>query len=224
MISTTFQASPSRCIARITQPPGSTSHQRSPCSAERGKAWWLWCHDSPNEGSASQKTFVDWSSVLNRRRPKKWQIELIEKVTWCTRKMRTSPAQNSAVRPPASSPLQAPAGQERDHQPGDHERAEQPVHHAHAAVLEQVGRVLVGVLGRGVVEQPAEVRVPEPAQRPGEAAAVAVRAVRVALVVGVRVVAAVVGHPADHGPLDRHRAAAPRTGTRSACRSGRRGG
>src|SRR5215213_2249169 len=69
VIITTFQASPSRFIARITHPPGSTSHHRRPCSAERGNAWWLWCHDSPKEGSASQKTLVDWSSVRNRRWP-----------------------------------------------------------------------------------------------------------------------------------------------------------
>jgi hypothetical protein len=47
------------------------------------------------------------------------------------------------------------------------------------------------------------VRVDEAAQA---SAAADVRAVRVALVVGVRVVFAVVGDPRDHGPLHRHRA------------------
>ena len=85
----------------------STSHQRRPCVAERGNAWWLWCHDSPSDGIASQKTFVDSSSVWKRRRPKKWQIELIEKVTWWTRKMRTRPAQKSAWNPAISDPVTA---------------------------------------------------------------------------------------------------------------------
>jgi hypothetical protein len=41
----------------------------------------LWCQASPSDGTASQNTFVDWSSVSNRRRPKKWQIELMLQVT-----------------------------------------------------------------------------------------------------------------------------------------------
>src|SRR6185312_14444202 len=49
-IRTTFQASPTRSIAPMTSAEMSTSHQRSPCFAERGNAWWLWCQDSPNEG------------------------------------------------------------------------------------------------------------------------------------------------------------------------------
>ena len=74
---------------------------------------------------------------------------------------------------------------------------------AHAAVLEQVGRVALGVGDPVLLPEPADVGVPEAAQ----AAAVAdVRAVRVALLVGVGVVLAVVGDPADHRPLDGHRA------------------
>jgi hypothetical protein len=42
----------------------------------------LWCHDSPSEGSASQKTLVEWSSTSKRRRPKKWQIELTDRSAW----------------------------------------------------------------------------------------------------------------------------------------------
>ena len=91
LISTTFQASLARRIARITQAVGSTSHQRRPCIAERGNAWWLWCQDSPNESGASQKTLVEWSSTSKRREPKKWQTELIDQVTWCSRKIRTAP-------------------------------------------------------------------------------------------------------------------------------------
>ena len=56
------------------------------------------------------------------------------------------------------------------------------------------------------VEQPAHVRVPEALDRALEAAAVAVRRVRIALPVGVRVVHAVVGHPRDDRALHGHRA------------------
>ena len=82
----------------------STSHQRRPWRAERGKAWWLWCQASPSDGMASQSTFVDWSSMSKRRRPKKWQTELIDQVTWCCRKMRTRPPHSSAVSPPLRVP------------------------------------------------------------------------------------------------------------------------
>ena len=49
-------------------------------------------------------------------------------------------------------------------------------------------------------------RVPEPGERALDAAAVTVRGVRIALLVGVRVVLAVVGDPCHHRALDRHRA------------------
>ena len=74
---------------------------------------------------------------------------------------------------------------------------------AHALVLVELGRVFLPVgLALGL-EQPAGVGVPQAAQ----AAAVSdVRAVRVALLVGVRVVLAVVGDPIQHRALDRQRA------------------
>ena len=61
---TTSQASPTRARPRISQPEGSSSYQRRPWKADCGKAWWLWCQASPSDGSASQKTFVDSSSVV----------------------------------------------------------------------------------------------------------------------------------------------------------------
>ena len=79
---TTFQASPTFSMPAMTSEEMSTSHGFSPWTAERGKAWWLWCQDSPSEGMASQKTLVDSSSTSNRREPAKWQIELIDQVTW----------------------------------------------------------------------------------------------------------------------------------------------
>src|SRR6478752_4395494 len=61
VISTTFQASFVRRIARITQPVGSRrrSHARRPWNAERGNVWWLWCQDSPIESRESQATLVE---------------------------------------------------------------------------------------------------------------------------------------------------------------------
>jgi tRNA A-37 threonylcarbamoyl transferase component Bud32 len=51
-------------------------------------------------GIASHHTFVDLSSVSKSRLPKKWQPELIDHVTWCSRKTR--------YRPPHSRPVSAP--------------------------------------------------------------------------------------------------------------------
>ena len=59
VISTTFQASFTRRIPRITHAVGSSSHERSPWNAERGNVWWLWCQDSPIDSSESQKTLVE---------------------------------------------------------------------------------------------------------------------------------------------------------------------
>ena len=108
---------------------------------------------------------------------------------------------------PARVPDERPAGDRRDRQAEQHEQREAAVDHAHAAVLVEVLGVLARVRAALGGEEPAGVRVPEAAQHAGGAVAVAdVRAVRVALLVGVGVVLAVVGHPAHHGALDRHRA------------------
>ena len=48
--------------------------------------------------------------MSNRRRPKKWQIELIDHVTWCRKNARTRPPQTrprsapSAVKPCSTKP------------------------------------------------------------------------------------------------------------------------
>src|SRR5215207_3959532 len=107
VISTTFQARCRRFIALIAYAVGSSSHRFKPCTAERGNAWWLWCQDSPKESSESQKTFVEWSSTAKRRVPKKWQTELIDQVTWCSRKIRTAPPHSAPVRPSATEPPNA---------------------------------------------------------------------------------------------------------------------
>ena len=65
----------------MNMPPRSSSRRRSPWNADVGNAWWLLCQDSPKVESDSQATLLDWSLVTKRRRPKKWQIELMLKVT-----------------------------------------------------------------------------------------------------------------------------------------------
>ena len=59
LIRTTFQARPTRCMAPMIAPDGSSSQRRRPWIAERGKAWWLWCQASPREASESHQTLVD---------------------------------------------------------------------------------------------------------------------------------------------------------------------
>ena len=77
VIATTFHTRPTFSIAADDHADGSSSQRPRPWRAERGNAWWLWCQDSPSDGSASHQTLVDWSSTSKRRRPKKWQTELI---------------------------------------------------------------------------------------------------------------------------------------------------
>ena len=70
VIRTTFLAMPTFSIAQMSIAEMSTSNLPRPWRAERGKAWWLWCQDSPKVGIASQATFVDLSSTSKRRLPK----------------------------------------------------------------------------------------------------------------------------------------------------------
>ena len=62
----TFRTSPIFSQPAIIQPDRSTWRHESPWKADVGKTWWLWCHDSPSEGSASTQLFVDWSLVGER--------------------------------------------------------------------------------------------------------------------------------------------------------------
>ena len=99
----------------------------------------------------------------------------------------------------ADRPAEAVGNRQGGEQPDREEAAD----HAHAAVLEQVGRVLAGLGAAVVHEHPAEVGVVEAA----EARAVAdVRRMRIALLVGMGVMLAMVGDPGDHGALDGERA------------------
>ena len=203
MIRTTFQARPTFSMPPMIHADGSISYQRRPWAAERGNAWWLWCHASPSDGSASHATLVEWSSMSKRRRPKKWHTELIDHVTWCRRKMRT--------RPPQMRPRRAPSREAVQHEAeSGGTRSATSAHSGKSAVDAPHPRVLVELPGVPLpvrlalrLEQPADVRVKEAP----EAVAVAdVRGVRVALLVGVRVVLAVVGDPVEHRALQAHRA------------------
>ena len=102
----------------------SSSQGLSPWNADEGKAWWLWCHDSPNEIHESHQTLRDSSLTRNRREPTKWQTELTDQVMWCSRKIRIRPPQNIACRPaPIVPPQIQPATngseqRDRDPEPG----------------------------------------------------------------------------------------------------------
>src|SRR5437762_9960012 len=56
------------------------------------------CQLSPKLKIASGQKFVLLSRAWNGRSPIVWQIELIDQVTWCSRKIRTSEAQKNADR------------------------------------------------------------------------------------------------------------------------------
>ena len=60
---TTSHASPVFSSSQITPADTSICQRRSPWRAEVGKAWWLLCHDSPNENGASHARLREWSSV-----------------------------------------------------------------------------------------------------------------------------------------------------------------
>ena len=88
------------------QPTGSAGRGR-PSAGTRGG-----CGATPRRATAtaSQATLVEWSSMSKRRRPKKWQTELIDHVMWCRKKARTRPPQTrprsapSAVKPCSAQP------------------------------------------------------------------------------------------------------------------------
>ena len=85
-------------------------------------------------------------------------------------------------------------------------QAEQLVDHPQRPVLDQVSGEPLAVRRADGFEQPADVGVPQALDSAPESGAAQVRGVRVALLVGERVVLAVVGDPGDHRTLDGHRA------------------
>src|SRR5450755_2173884 len=100
-----------------------------------------------------------------------------------------------------------PAQTKRGEQPPERPYEERPVDPAHHAVGEQIGRVALTASTMRVDKQPTDVRMEEPAQGAAPTMAVIeVRTMRVADLVGERVMLAMVGHPRDDRPFDRSRA------------------
>ncbi len=99
-----------------------------------------------------------------------------------------------------------PADGERDHEPEHRPQRKQPVDDLHGAVLDHVGSEALALGGADRFEQPADVGVIEALGGIGEACPVSVRRMRVAVLIGERVVLAMVGDPDDHRALNGHRA------------------
>ena len=74
---TTSQASPVFSSPQMTQADGSHDQRLRPWRADVGNAWWLLWYASPNVKNDSQRRLRDSSPVLELRRPKKWQSELM---------------------------------------------------------------------------------------------------------------------------------------------------
>ena len=112
-------------------------------------------------------TLVDWSSTSKRRGPKKWQTELIAPGDVALSEHADQPApeerREPAVRSCRSARRRAPNGQRRRDQDEGRERV---VDDAHPLVLEQLARRSARASrGRGPANSPADVRVPEAADR-----------------------------------------------------------
>ena len=107
---------------------------------------------------------------------------------------------------PAAAPDGVPDGEGQCE--GQHDPEEvHPVDAPDQQVVVEILPVVVASFHPFEVEQPAHVRVEEPPQgSPGIRGEAGMWRVRVAFLVGERVMLAVVGHPLGHGSLDRHRA------------------
>ena len=122
--------------------------------------------------------------------------------------MRAAPAHSSAVSAPPIGPGPRPTEEERRGEREHREQREQPADDRDVVVADEVGREALG-RRRVHLEEPADVRVEEAAQRSGEALAVVlVRRVRIAGTVAEHVVPAMVRDPADERALHRERSGA----------------
>ena len=116
--------------------------------------------------------------------------------------MRTKPPQMRPVSGAHPAPAEQAAEHGGDQQRRERDQRELAVEDAHAAILDEVLGVLVGAGLAVRAPEPGGVRVPEALQRAHGAAVLAdVRGVRVALLVGVRVVLAVIRDPVDDRAL-----------------------
>src|SRR5258708_17471826 len=104
----TSETQPSFSASQMLRAAMSICPLNTPCLAHVGSAWCKLCHDSPNESTASQATFLDLSLASNSRLPKVWQIELIDQVTWCRNETRTRLAQKNAIKAPCQDIVHNP--------------------------------------------------------------------------------------------------------------------
>src|SRR5687768_11901862 len=104
----TLRAKPIKASARMTSQLESNCHQRSPCRALVGNAWWLLCQPSPSANTAQTQLFTLWSEVWNSREPQTWQTLLMLHVTCCIKQMRTSPPQTAPLTKPCHEPSHRP--------------------------------------------------------------------------------------------------------------------
>ena len=186
----------------MTSADGSNCQRRSPCAADVGKAWWLLCHASPNDSGASQARLRDSSPVdeILAAEEVAQRVDRERHVVEHQNPHRASPQQTEQCAVKRSA--ERIAKPKRDRQAEQNPEHEAAVDGANDGVGEQVGRVAL-LIGKAVAEDPAQMGVPEAAQRRAPALAVAdVRAVRVALLVGVGVVLAMVGDPLDRRSFD----------------------
>ena len=144
VIRTTFQARPRRFIARITSrrevdlPPAQALN--APRAGRRGG-----CGARPRRarGGRARRRWSTCRRSSKRRRPKKWQTELMVQVMWCTKKTRTRPPQSSASSAAGERAGEREAERERDRQAQARPTSRKwRLMKRMPAVLEQVGRVL----------------------------------------------------------------------------------
>ena len=159
----TFVAQPAISNHRISRAAGSTWCESAPCRAEAGALWWKLCQLSPNDTTASGATFPLRSFVTNGLRPQRWHTELMLQVTWCSRNMRTRPAQRNAPNAPAKRPEHEPTNEERYRKRADRQHREEPVDDDQTLVTEKIGCEALRVC-RISREQPTDVRPQETSQ------------------------------------------------------------
>src|SRR5215203_6361864 len=81
----------------------SSSYHARPWRALTGCAWWLLCHPSPNESSATHQLFVESSRVANRREPQRCVAEFTSQVQCRPKVVRKKLPQSTYGMPPNAS-------------------------------------------------------------------------------------------------------------------------
>ena len=117
------------------------------------------------EGEPGEPPDVPRSSrESKRRRPQKWQIELMDQVTWWRRKIRTAPPQTTPLMNPYQPPISTQPAR-RGGRGSDNGREEESCDHTEAAVTDEILCVTGAVGAADARKDPAGVRVPQPLHR-----------------------------------------------------------